>query len=174
MILLVHMLFGAAIGSIVKNPMLAVFLALLGHYFLDIFPHIEYLESTEESIKKIKSGKWQEHLPDMLKVFLDFCLGILAIFIFSNPPYLSGLLNRPIIYVCAFIALIPDGLTVLSNIFTQSKNPASDTIFNKIFSMHDWFNIQKVHFLKHKKFSKVWRITTQVLATIISIILLKI
>lgn len=175
MILIVHMLFGAALGSIVKNPALAVFLAFLGHYFLDIFPHIEYLKSTEGSIKKIKSGKWQEYLPDILKVFLDFCLGILIIFIFSK--------NQPIIYVCAAIAIVPDGLTVIHNLFP-----------NTILKKHHQIHGGKIHFLKHKKtralnelsarpstkniiFSALvsipFRITTQVLVALVSIILLK-
>ena len=162
MILLVHMLFGAAIGSAVKNVPLAIILAFLGHYFLDIFPHIEYLKSTQESIQKIKSGKWQKYLPDILKVFLDFFLGVLAIFIFSNPPYASGVFGRPIIYLCAFIALIPDGLTVVSSLF-----------YNKLLLKHDQIH-KKIHYLtKQKKFPKFWKIFTQILAVIISVILLK-
>ena len=56
MILLVHLLFGAAVGSSVKNLPIAIILAFLGHYFLDLFPHIEY--PIENIRKKQKS---QEH-----------------------------------------------------------------------------------------------------------------
>lgn len=154
MILLVHMLFGAAIGSVVRNVPLAIALALLGHYFLDIFPHIEYLDSVEHSIKKIKTGRFKNYLPDMSKVALDFLLGILVILIFSK--------NYLIIYVCALIAAIPDGLTVVSRLFP-----------NKILAEHDKIHNQKIHYLtKKKKFSLLWRISTQFLAIIISIILL--
>ena len=143
MILLVHMLFGAAIGSTVNNFYLAVILAFLGHYFLDTFPHVEYLDSVESSIQK-KSGH------DVMKVLLDFLIGIFIIFLFSK--------NHPIIYICALIAIIPDGLTVISKLFP-----------NKLSLLHD-----KIHYLtKQKNFPKFWKITMQVLAVIISIIFLK-
>ncbi len=153
MILLVHMLFGAAIGASIYNISLAIILAFLGHYFLDIFPHIEYLKSTENSIKNLKTGGLKKNTKDITKVLLDFFLGILTIFILSN--------NQLIIYICAFIALIPDGLTVISNLLP-----------NKILDLHDKFH-KKIHYLtKQKKFPIFWRITTQAIAVIISILLL--
>jgi len=148
MIILVHMIFGAAIGSIVKTPILAVFLAFLGHYFLDLFPHIEY------NIANIRNKNWRKSLSDILKVILDFLCGAATIFIFSK--------NQPIIYLGAFVALIPDTLTLISSVFP-----------NKILAMHDKIHTQKIHFLRHKKIPNFWRITTQVLAVIISIFLLK-
>ena len=154
MILLVHMLFGAAIGSIIKNPILAVFLAFLGHYFLDLFPHVEYLQSVESLLKKIKENKLKEVMYGIIKVFLDFCLGILIIFIFSK--------NQIIIYLCAFITLIPDGLTVINSLF-----------FHPILQRHQKIHGEKVHFLKNKKIPKFWRISTQIVTITISIILLK-
>lgn len=157
MILLVHMVFGTALGYAVyintQSIVLATLFSLLGHYFLDLFPHIEYLESVESSIGKMKFGGLQRSLIDMAKVLLDFLLGLLIIFLVSN--------NNPIIYFYTFITLIPDGLTVVSNLFK-----------NKVLAGHDWFH-QKVHFLKHKKISKVWRISTQVVAVIMGIVLLR-
>ncbi len=155
MILLVHMLFGAAIGSAINNVPLALILALLGHYFLDLFPHIEYLESTEASIQKLKSGGLKKVLPDMLKVFLDFFGGIFIIFIFFG--------NQPIIYFCAIIAIVPDGLTVISKLFP-----------NKLSTWHDHIHTKQIHYLtKQKKIPIFWKISTQVVAVIISIILLR-
>jgi len=77
MILLVHLLFGALIGQKILNPVLAIVLAFLSHYFLDFFPHIEY------SIKNISEKRWKKSLPDFLKIFLDLAAGIILIFIFS-------------------------------------------------------------------------------------------
>lgn len=155
MILLAHMLFGAAIGSVVKNIPLAITLAFLGHYFLDLFPHIEYLESTENSIKKIKSGNWKTYVSDFLKVLLDFILGILAVFMFS--------INQPILYAFAIMSTIPDGLTIITLLFP-----------NKILNIHHKIHTQKIHYLtKKKKFSVFWRISTQVAFITISIIILK-
>ncbi|OGZ70669.1 MAG: hypothetical protein A3F47_00215 [Candidatus Staskawiczbacteria bacterium RIFCSPHIGHO2_12_FULL_38_11] len=143
------MLFGAAIGALVQNALLAIILAFLGHYFLDVFPHIEY------KIENIKNKIWKNSLPDFLKVFLDFCLGILIISLFSK--------NNLVIYICAFVAMVPDGLTLVSYAFP-----------NKISKAHDYMHTQKIHYLtKQKKFPIFWRITTQAIAIIISIALLK-
>jgi len=149
MILLVHLLFGAAIGSVINNIPLAIILAFLGHYFLDLFPHVEY------DIESLSEKQWQKKLPAILKITLDLCSGVLLIFLFSK--------NHPIIYVCAFFGILPDGLTVLNNHFP-----------NRILNAHNFFHSKKIHFLKDKKISNFWRITTQVIAFAISVVLLKI
>lgn len=147
MILLVHLLFGAAIGSAVKNIPIAIVSAFLSHYFLDFLPHIEY------PIKNTEKKQWHIMLPDILKIILDFCLGILLILIFSK--------NQPIIYVCVLLAILPDGFTVLNHFAP-----------NKILGVHDKFH-QKIHFLKYKKISNFWKFSFQILIVIISILLLK-
>jgi hypothetical protein len=149
MILLVHMLFGAALGSLfLTNPLIALFFALLGHYFLDVFPHVEY------SIANLSNKDWKKSIPDVLKIFLDFSLGVSIIFLVSN--------NKPIIYLCAFIAIFPDSLTLLSKVFP-----------NTLLSIHDKLHAGKIHYLtKQKKFPFFWRIFSQVTAVIISIFIL--
>ncbi|MSU60648.1 MAG: hypothetical protein EXS52_01885 [Candidatus Staskawiczbacteria bacterium] len=150
------MLFGAAIGSSVKNAPLAVILALLGHYFLDLFPHIEYLDGVENSITKLKSAERSKKIKDLVKVFLDFCLGILLIFLFSR--------NFPIIYLCAFIAIVPDGLTVIHSLFPKLG-----------LTLHHYIHGTTIHYLtKQKNFPVYWKILTQVIVVIVSVILLKI
>ena len=149
MILLVHMLFGAWIGQKISNLFLAVILAFLSHYFLDLLPHIEY------PIENIEKKQWSKAAPDILRVILDFLLGILLITLFSN--------NHPIIYICALFAILPDGFTILSYFFP-----------NKILEIHNKFHHQKIHFLKDKKISKFWRITSQVTVVIVSIIMFKV
>ncbi len=147
MILLAHMLFGAAIGSLIKNPILAIIVAFFGHYFLDVFPHIDY------SIDNLRSKLWKKSLPDMLKITLDIALAFLIIFLFSN--------NNFLIYICAIVALLPDSMTLISKIFP-----------NKVLSWHDDIHTKKVHFLKYKKISNFWRVLTQVVAISLSIFLL--
>ena len=154
MILLVHMLFGAAIGSIFKNPILAIFLAFLGHYALDILPHIEYLASTEKSITNIKHHGFKKSTHDSIKVILDVVLGILLIWVFSK--------NQPIIYLCGIIAIIPDGLTVLTHLFPRP-----------LLVKHHQFHGGTIHYLtKQKNFPVLWKISSQVIAGIISIVIL--
>jgi hypothetical protein len=141
MILLAHLLLGAAIGSYIKYPILAIILAFLSHYILDLIPHNEY------SISNRKTA--------VFKVASDFCLGVLLIYIFSD--------NLLIIYVCAFVALIPDGFTVLEFLLP-----------NKFLRAHSYFHREKLHFLKHKKILAFWRIFSQAIVVIISIIILSI
>jgi hypothetical protein len=149
MILFIHLLFGAAIGSIIKNVPIAVILAFLGHYLLDFIPHVEY------GIENIGKKQWRKILPDISKIVIDFCSGVILILIFSK--------NYPIIYICAILAILPDGFTVLNNL-----------IPNKILELHRGLHIEKIHFLKDKKISKFWRITCQIIVVIISLLLLKI
>ncbi len=153
MILLVHILFGAAIGSIIINTPLAIFLAFLSHYFLDLFPHIEY--NIEISNKK----QWGEKLWSITKIAIDFFSGLLLIFLLSK--------NNSTIYICAFFSIIPDGLTVLSNYFP-----------NKFLMFHYKLHTKVIHFLKYKKISPgradiFGRILSQILILILSIIILK-
>jgi len=152
MILLVHMLFGALIGQKILNPFLAVILAFLSHYFLDLLPHIEY------PIENIVNKQWKKAIPDIFRVVLDFCLGILLVLLFST--------NQLIIYFCTFLAILPDGFSVISLI-----------VKNKVLQKHNKFHQDKIHFLKQKKFSEApisepWRILTQVTVVIVFIILL--
>lgn len=144
MILLIHMLFGAAIALHIKNPILAIILAFLSHYLLDFFPHKEY------DINNISEKRWKKAVPEFQKVFLDFLLGILLILLFSN--------NRPIIYICAFFAILPDGFSVLSSIFQI-----------KILKVHNNFHQGKLHFFKKIKISNFWRILSQILILLIAL-----
>lgn len=149
MILLVHLLFGAAVGTIIKNIPLAIILAFISHYLLDLLPHNEY------PIEKDWEKHWYLTSKNFSKVAIDFLIGLGLIFMFSK--------NQPIMYVCAFIATIPDGLTILA-----------DFLPNKILEAHRYFHEKKVHFLKYKKIHAFWRILSQILTVIISILLLKI
>ncbi len=148
MILLIHLIVGALIGQKISNPVFAISLAFLSHYLLDIIPHVEY------PIENIRDKQWSKSLPDFLRVFLDFCLGMLIIFIFLD--------NRPIIFVAAFFAVFPDLLNILNLIFK-----------NKLLQIHSDFH-EKNHFLKYKKISNLWRILSQIIVIIICIFILKI
>ena len=159
MILFVHLLFGAAIGNIIQNPVLAIILAFLGHYLLDFIPHIDY------PIENIVKKQWSKAIPDFIKVAADIILGLLAILLLSK--------NHPIIYICAFFGILPDGLSLLNRI----------TDIN-ILRKHAVLHQGKLHFFgdkKHlpedirypKKISKFWRILSQVTVAAISVYLIR-
>lgn len=158
MILTPHLLFGAAIASQFKNPFLAIILTFLGHYLLDVIPHNEY------SIENIKKKQWHKILPDISMVSTDFLFGIFLVLIFSN--------NQPIVYVCAFFAILSDGIDLLGLFYS-----------NKILKAHRDFHHEKIHFLSNRKLAQAktqyeirisffWRASTQIIIVIISIILM--
>ena len=165
------MLFGVAIASLAKNPYLAIALAFLSHYFLDLFPHIEYdvegihpvksdneivgVATWSQQFNWVKNKDWKKAAPAFLRVTLDGSLGLLLISIFAN--------KSLIIFIAAFFAILPDGLSLLSSFFP-----------NRFFDFHNFFHQEKIHFLKdNKKISNFWRIASQVAAVIISIIILR-
>jgi len=147
MILLAHLLLGAVIGLKVKYLGLAIILAFLSHYFLDLFPHIEY------PIENIKNNQWQKSFLDFLRVAIDFCSGIFIIFLLSD--------NSLKVYLCAFFAILPDGLTFLEYFW-----------HNNFFKKHNEFHLEKVHIFRYKKISNFWRFLTQSIVIILSIYLL--
>jgi hypothetical protein len=144
MILLVHLLFGALIGQKISNPLLAIILAFLGHYFLDFIPHIEYPNNVSQGIRR----------RDIVKVLADFISGILLIMLFSE--------NRPIIYVSALFAILPD-IIYASKFFWS----------NRLIRTHERFH-DKIHFLGNKKIPMFLRIFSQVIVVILCLILLRI
>jgi hypothetical protein len=149
MILLTHMFFGAVIASKISNPFLAIILAFLSHYLLDFIPHIEY------SINNLVTKEWRRVFADILKVALDFCLGLLLISIFSD--------FRPITLVCVFVSVLPDGFSFLYLFFERNR------VLKYFSDMHQ----KKVHFLRNnKKISKFWRIFSQAGVVVISILIL--
>lgn len=147
MLLACHLLTGAAIAAKIKSVPLVIFLAFLSHYFLDFLPHRDY------SVENTKNRQWEKSLPELLKVFLDFGLGVFLIFIFSE--------KQPIIFIGAFFAVLADGLNFLNLIFP-----------NKILTLHSNFH-QKIHFLKSKKISPFWGVIGQVLVIFVTLFLLQ-
>ena len=145
MILTTHLLVGAAIASKMPQPtFLALVLAFLSHYLLDLLPHSEYL------IKNIKGRRWHKSFLDFSKIGIDIGLGTLLILIFSK--------NAPIIFAAAFLAILPDAFTLLNSIWP-----------NKVLKIHEDFHTKKIHFLKYKKISLFWRISSQILVLLAAI-----
>ena len=152
------MIFGAAIGykvySLTNNIWLAGFFALLSHYFLDLFPHVEYLSSAENLGLRIKKEKFKSYFPDILKVFLDFLIGVILVFSLSN--------NQPSTYIFVFLSIFPDGVTIINALF-----------YNKFLKIHQKFHGDIVQYLTKSKNSPIlWRIFTQATAVAVSILIL--
>ena len=148
MILICHLLAGAAIAAKTANPFLALPLAFLSHYFLDLLPQKEY------SIDNIKERRWSKSFWDFFKAFLDISLGLFLILLFSE--------NTLLIFIAAFVAILPDGSTVLALIFHKNK------WLDRHLQWHQAIN----NLPKNEKISLFWKIFAQVLVVLIAIYLL--
>lgn len=135
MILMTHILTGAAIGSTVANPILGALLAFLSHYILDALPHKEY------SIENILDANWKKSLWDFSKVFLDFGLGIGILSYFVFMAHLS-----PFILVLGFTGALSDGLTFLNLLLPKNK------ILVKLCKFHDSCHYPKQQVQKNPLF----------------------
>ncbi|MFA5878327.1 MAG: hypothetical protein WC845_03105 [Candidatus Staskawiczbacteria bacterium] len=151
MILIPHLFFSAVIAAKIPFLPLAVILIVIGHYLLDMIPHTEY------SISNIKKGNWKKTTPDFGRVAADLAIGtFLVLFIgeFTPTPHY-------ILFIGAFIGILPDILTVLGIIFPK----------NKLLKTHYKFH-KRLHFLEEKKISHFERVATQVLTVMISFAIL--
>jgi len=153
MILSVHMLAGAAIGSKVKNYWAIFILAIISHFIMDAIPHWEYT-----GLAANVSGDF--FMSVTVKALLDILLGVIVIgWLFKY----SGL-ARPTLWG-AFCALLPDGL-----IFTY-------TLAQVLFGWHlDWLTYpiaihDKIHFADKTDFL-FWRIALELAVAAIALVVL--
>ncbi len=149
MLLTPHILTGAAIVTRVQNPILGLIFVLLSHYFLDVFPQTEY------SVKNIRSGQWSKSLPDFLKTFADIALGLVIIFLTVG--------YTPLVLIAAFLAIFPDGLTLLHCIFPANR------LLRKHLKIHWAINAV----FENKKLPAFWGSVSQGAVVIVAIFLLR-
>lgn len=148
MLLTPHILAGVAVFSSISNPALGLFLAFLSHYFLDCFPQKEY------SIENIRERRWRKSLPDFLKVFSDIILGFLIVFLITG--------YNPLILAAAFIAILPDGLTMLTIIFNK----------NGLLKKHGELHATVNAFCENKGLPVFWGVFSQVAVIALAIFFL--
>lgn len=128
-----HFLVGVAIVSKIQNPALGLSLAFLSHYILDLIPHVEY------SIDNIHKKQWRKSYIDFLKIFFDFCLGIIiALFFTKNLLAILG----------GFLALLPDFFIFLSILFGNSKK-----YLGRALRAHHDFHKDVIHFWEQGNFT---------------------
>ncbi len=147
MLVIVHALSGAAIGSLVSNLPLVIILALISHYSLDYLPHLDQgtLGMDEKS-----TYQWAT---------VDILVAALVIYCLS----LTGRLTNNLIYVGAVFATLPD---FLDNLPFFSDWLHQFSFFNKVYQFHeriqDW----------GKEYQFSWGIITQLVIVGLSLIIL--
>jgi len=155
MILLVHMLFGVAIGALYQNFTYGIIAAFLSHYFLDLFPHIEYIKDVEGTIQKIRGTfNNKESIKNTSKVFADFLIGILLILFLTKA--------NMHFFVFALVSILPDGATIIHSLFPSKAS-----------QKHHDIHTEKIQFLKYKKIPIFWQIFSQLFILAISVAILR-
>jgi hypothetical protein len=150
MVLTVHLLTGAAIATKIQPAPLAFLLAFLSHFLLDFIFHRDY------PINYIKTRIWRYALIDFTKIGLDLACGTFLIFLFSK--------NFVLAITGGFLAILPDGLTLLFLVLPKSKILAN---------LYD-FHCQKLHyFSKNKRISLFWEILSQIVVSLVAIYFLR-
>ena len=121
MILLPHMLIGVLIGSKVHNFAAVFILSVISHFIVDKLPHREYLD---KELTEFESKK--EWLIFLMKVSLDFGLGIIFLFYFfwQSPIW-------PYVALGALASVLPDFLIFLNYLFPKIKTLEKYRNFNR-------------------------------------------
>jgi len=111
MILFPHMLIGAAIGAKIHSLTAVFILSVISHFIADKLPHWEYID---KQLTEFKSKK--EWLVFLIKVLLDFSLGLLILFYFfwQSPIWSAVALG-------ALASILPDFLILLNCLFPKIK-----------------------------------------------------
>lgn len=148
MILVCHLLFGAALVSKVKILPLAFLLAAFSHYFLDFLPHKTY------GTKNIFEANWRETKLEWPKVGLDLIIGVFLIFLLAPKFQLA--------FWGGILAIFPDFLIFLFLLFPK----------NRILRFHSFFHDDIAHFLNKKKIPFSGRIFSQAAILILAIFFL--
>ena len=152
MILLPHMLVGAALGSRIHNFAILFVAAIALHFLLDRLPHWEYLE-----VGIIKMSPKELSL-FLLKAVFDLSSGIFLLWLFWPK------LGSPIYVIFGvFISLLPDGICLLYTVIKMLFK-LDIKVLRKFYDFHLF-----IHGPKHKK-SLSWELAIEGFVVIISLL----
>jgi len=143
-----HILAGVTVFHLTQNTIWGFIFAFLSHYFLDALLHQDY------SIRNIENRLWKKSLPDFSKAFLDIVFGFSMVFLING-------CNIPIL-IAGWLAILPDGFTLLYRIFPNNKLLAGH---HKIHSLINTIG-------ENKKIPVLTRIVSQFVVGAIAICLL--
>lgn len=144
-----HAIVGAAIGTILPNPLLSIPLAFLSHFVGDKLPHWDVMTDKNKTKKQVL-------VQSALDVIFSFALVALIYVYFLNVP------NPIVVFLAAFSAQLPDWLEI-PYFITGRHYPIFYQNYRLQSWVHDlWFN---------SRLKAPWGIITQIIVALIFICL---
>lgn len=127
MILSIHTITGAVLGSNSNSLGQVILLGIVSHYFLDSIPHVEY------KVRNIQKGDLKTAAHEFMKIFFDLLLGLAVIFyLIQNKDIDQSIL----IFTGSFFALLPDGIYFMDCLVKNKDR----NIFTKFLEAHCEFH----------------------------------
>jgi hypothetical protein len=128
MLFLSHVAVGAAIGSAVNNPVLAILLSIVSHYFLDCVPHTDQLFTKNKKLIYIADFVLTIISTILFSVFIPQFINSnheinINAYPFALPTLTIPVLNytfSPIIFACCLFSILP-GLLVIIEKFSKKE-----------------------------------------------------
>ena len=121
-----HALTGAIIGLTVQQPLLALPLALLSHFVLDVLPHYGS-NLPQEVLLKTKGFRYY------LYVELVLCMLLVAVLVAAQPAHWF------LAAVCAFVAAAPDLLSINRYFKVRTGSSWKPGWYSRFASAIQWF-----------------------------------
>ncbi len=121
-----HAITGSIIGLTISNPFIAVPLAFISHYFLDLIPHYGTKQDNDKFIKS-------KYFKTFLCVDILLCI-ILAIVLFIIKPT-----SYLIVILCAFIATSPDLVNLKKFILINQNKNYKPGLLYRMSAFIQWF-----------------------------------
>lgn len=121
-----HALTGAIIGLSVKEPAIALPLAVISHFICDVVPHHG---------SNLPAKKWLKSkiFKNLLYADALLCLILVLLLAVRHP------LNWQLSAICAFLAAAPDFLWLPRFVSAQSGRPRKFNRFDKFAKQIQWF-----------------------------------
>ena len=121
-----HAVTGAVIGLVVTEPLIAMPVAFLSHFVLDVIPHYG---PSMDNVKYMKSKTFK----NFLYIDAALCFILVIVLAASNP------VNWLLAAVCAFLAAAPDFLSVNRYVSTLRKREWKPSLYSKFATGIQWF-----------------------------------
>ena len=152
-ILTLHILAGAAIGSKISSPEAVAGLSILAHFVMDAIPHYDY---KIDAITNAGNKSRKKYLISLFKIWTDLLTGafIVMFFVWESP-------QKYLVILGTAIAVIPDFV-----LFLHYQNP-NLPIIRRIAAFHN-----KIHWFEKIAKPDFLGLATQAAVTILALIIL--